>query len=82
MKMFSALALTALLGTSAAFAANTAGSTSTGGTTSTSTAAPASTTASKGMSSKACNKQADEKKLTGEARTSFVKDCRAGKAAK
>jgi len=82
MKMFSALALTALLGTSAAFAANT-GSTSTSGTTSSSTAAPASTTTStKGMSSKACNKHADEKKLTGEARTSFVKDCRAGKAAK
>jgi len=72
MKMLSALALTVLLGTSAAFAANTAGSAS---------ATPA-TTASTHSSSKACNKQADEKKLTGEARTSFVKDCREGKAAK
>ena len=76
MKLLSALTLTALLGTSAAFAANTASTSSTG-----SAAAPAAATAStKGMSSKACNKQADEKKLTGEARTTYVKDCRAGKA--
>jgi hypothetical protein len=79
MKILSALALTALLGTSAAFAANTAGSASTSGA---AAAAPAASTAATHMSSKACNKQADEKKLTGEARTSYVKDCRAGKAAK
>ena len=28
---------------------------------------------------KVCNKQADAKQLTGEARTQFVKDCHAGK---
>jgi hypothetical protein len=28
---------------------------------------------------KVCNKQADAKKLTGEARAQFVKDCQAGK---
>jgi hypothetical protein len=27
-----------------------------------------------------CNKQADAKQLTGDARTQFVKDCHAGKA--
>ena len=68
MKLRSALVLTTLLGVSSAFAGT----------------APASSTASathtsKSNSSKACNKQADEKKLTGDARTSFVKECRAGK---
>jgi psiF repeat-containing protein len=33
------------------------------------------------MSLKACNKQADGKKLTGDERAKFVKDCRAGKSA-
>jgi hypothetical protein len=70
MKLRSALILTALLGASSAFAATPPAS---------STAAPATAHASKSTSSKACNKQADEKKLTGDARTSFVKDCRAGK---
>jgi hypothetical protein len=69
MKLRSALALTALLGVSSAFAATQPAN---------STPAPAAH-ASKEHSSKACNKQADEKKLTGEARTNFVKDCRAGK---
>ena len=34
---------------------------------------------SKATSLKSCNKQADEKKLNGAERTTFVKDCRAGK---
>ena len=70
MKLRSTLVLTALLGASSAFAATPPASS---GTT------PA-THAEKAMSSKACNRHADEKKLTGEARTTFVKDCRAGKS--
>lgn len=58
MKLLSALALTALFATPAAFAADAA-------------AAPA----AKHMSLKACNKQADAKKLTGDDRTAFVKEC-------
>jgi invasion protein IalB len=75
MKLLSALTLTALLGTSIAFA----GTASSAGT---ATAPAAAASATHSMSSKACNKQADEKKLTGEARTTYVKDCREGKAAK
>jgi hypothetical protein len=63
-KLFSALAAMAILSTSAAFAADAP-------------AAPAGD--SKMMSLKACNKQADEKKLTGAERTTFVKECRAAK---
>jgi hypothetical protein len=79
MKLLSALTLTALLGASAAFAGSTTSTSSTG---STAAPAPAAAHETKAMSSKACNKQADEKKLTGDARTSYVKDCRAGKADK
>ena len=61
MKLLSALTLTALLSTSAAFAADTA--------------APA---PAKHMSLKSCNKQADAKKLTGDDRTAFVKECHGG----
>jgi hypothetical protein len=68
MKLLSALTLTALLSTSAAFAADAPAA---------GTAAPA----AKHMSLKACNKQADEKKLTGADRSAFVKDCH-GSAAK
>jgi hypothetical protein len=64
MKLLSALTLTALLSTSAAFAADAPASTGT-------PAAPA----AKHMSLKACNKQADEKKLTGADRSAFVKEC-------
>jgi len=32
-------------------------------------------------SQKSCNKQADGKKLSGPARTQFVKNCQAGKSA-
>jgi len=81
MKLISALALTALLGSSAAFATTTAATTATTPAAAPAAATPAAAPA-KGLSSKACNKKADEKKLTGEARTSFVKDCRAGKTAK
>jgi psiF repeat-containing protein len=42
---------------------------------------PAAPTATpvKHPSLKVCNKQADAKQLTGEARSQFVKDCHAGK---
>jgi psiF repeat len=40
---------------------------------------PATPSANPVPSLKACNKQADAKKLTGPARAQFVKDCRAGK---
>ena len=66
MKLLSALTLTALLSASAAFAAD----------------APAAGTAppaAKHMSLKACNKQADEKKLTGADRSAFVKECHGAK---
>ena len=65
MKLLSALTLTALLSTTAAFAADN----NTGGT------ASSSAPAAKHMSLKACNKQADEKKLTGADRSAFVKEC-------
>jgi hypothetical protein len=72
MKLLSALTLTALLSTTAAFAAdNNTGSTA-------SAAAPA----AKHMSLKACNKQADDKKLTGADRTAFVKECHGSSHAK
>ena len=43
---------------------------------------PAAPTATpvKHPSLKVCNKQADAKQLSGEARSQFVKDCHAGKA--
>lgn len=68
MKLLSALTLTALLSTSAAFAADAP-------------AADAGAAPAKHMSLKACNKQADEKKLTGADRSAFVKECH-GSAAK
>jgi hypothetical protein len=42
-------------------------------------AAPSATPV-KHPSLKVCNKQADAKQLSGEARTQFVKDCHAGKS--
>lgn len=62
MKLLSALTLTALLGTTAVYAADD-------------TAAASPAPAAKHMSLKACNKQADDKKLTGADRTAFVKEC-------
>ena len=64
MKLLSALTLTALLSTTVAFAQDNAGDAS-------ASKAPA----AKHMSLKACNKQADEKKLTGTDRQAFVKEC-------
>jgi len=66
-KITTALAAVAILGCSAAFAAADQ------------PAAPSATPV-KHMSLKACNKQADTKKLTGKERSQFVKDCRAGKS--
>jgi psiF repeat len=65
MKLLAALSLTALLSTTAAFAADDSG------TAASSSPAPA----PKHMSLKSCNKQADAKKLTGTDRTAFVKEC-------
>jgi hypothetical protein len=69
MKITAALAAVAILGCGAAFAA-----------TGTATPAAPSATPVKHTSVKACNKQADGKKLTGADRTAFVKSCHAGKA--
>jgi hypothetical protein len=72
MKLLSAITLAALLATPTAFAAaDTA-------TPAAHTAAPA----AKHMSLKACNKQADAKKLTGADRTAFVKECHSSTAKK
>jgi hypothetical protein len=68
MKITTAFVAVALLGCGAAFAADAP-------------TAPSATPVAKHASLKACNKQADEKKLTGKDRSSFVKDCKAGKAA-
>jgi len=67
MKMTPAFVAVALLGCGAAFAADAP-------------TAPSATPVTKHASLKACNKQADEKKLAGKERASFVKDCKAGKA--
>jgi hypothetical protein len=68
MKITTALAAVALLGCGAAFAANAP-------------TAPSATPVAKHASLKACNKKADEQKLTGKERSAFVKDCKAGKSA-
>jgi hypothetical protein len=72
MKLLSALALTAVLGTTLAFADNPPASTAT---------APAKTSSASTTSSAkpSCSKQATAKKLTGADRTQFLKDCKAGK---
>ncbi len=72
MKLITSLALTALLSTGAAFAASTP------------TATPASSATPASMSAKHhsaahCEKQAKEKKLTGDAQKNFVKECKEGK---
>jgi len=72
MKITAALAAVAVLGCGGAFAANAPAATAT-------PAAPSATPV-KHTSVKACNKQADGKKLTGADRTAFVKSCHAGKA--
>ena len=75
MKLLSTLTLAALLTTGAAFAATTP------------TATPASSATPAAASTKHegkghCEKQADAKKLTGDAKDTFVKDCKAAKEAK
>ena len=65
MKRFTALAAIAVVGCGIAAAADQP-------------AAPTATPV-KHPSLKVCNKQADAKALTGDARTQFVKDCHAGK---
>ncbi len=65
MKTFTVLAAVAVLGSGFAAAADPP-------------AAPTATPV-KHPSLKVCNKQADAKQLTGEARAQFVKDCHAGK---
>jgi psiF repeat len=71
MKLAATLTAIALIGSASAFAADAPAGSAT---------APAAAPA-KHMSLKACNKQADGKKLTGDERAKFVKDCRAGKSA-
>ena len=72
MKITAALAAVAVLGWSAAFAADPPATT-------TVTPSSASATPVKPMSLKACNKQADAKSLTGAQRSTFVKNCRGSK---
>jgi hypothetical protein len=71
MKLAATLTALALIGSASAFAADAPAGAAT---------APAAAPA-KHLSLKACNKQADGKKLTGDDRAKFVKDCRAGKSA-
>lgn len=74
MKMLSALALTAILGTSVAFAADTA----------TDTATPPAKAAhsTHHMASNSCSHQAHEKHLKGADRKAFMKTCAADAKAK
>jgi hypothetical protein len=69
MKLLTALSLAALMSAGSAFAASTP------------TATPAATVApaSRHNSAAHCEKQAREKKLTGDAEKTFVKDCKEGK---
>lgn len=78
-KITTALAAIAILGCGAAFAAPQTSTTPSTTTPSATTPAAPSATPVKKMSLKACNKKADEQKLTGKDRSKFVKDCRAGK---
>jgi len=75
MRIAAALVVIAVIGSSAAFAANPPRPTTTA------TPGEASATPVKHNSLKACNKQADAKSLTGQARSTFVKNCRGGKPA-
>jgi hypothetical protein len=74
MKLFTALAVTALLGSSAAFAQTTA-------TAPTNAAPTTSMTPANGMpTTAACKKQAQEKKIAAADKKQFMKDCKAGKS--
>lgn len=73
MKLFSALALTALLSTTAVFAQTTA-------TTPTNAPPTPSMKLADGKPTLAsCKKMAAGKKLTGADKTEYIKDCRSGK---
>jgi|HubBroStandDraft_1064217.scaffolds.fasta_scaffold318560_2 hypothetical protein len=79
MNLYSALALTALLSSTAAFAQTTA--------TAPTNAAPTNSSpttsvnpATGNPTAAACRQQATDKNLTGADRKQFMKDCKAGKA--
>jgi hypothetical protein len=74
MKLFSALALTALLSTTAAFAQTTATAPTNASPTTSVNPATGNPTAA------TCKKQATDKNLTGADRKQYMKDCKAGKA--
>jgi hypothetical protein len=68
MKLIPLLALATLLSSAVAFAADAPPATA---------AAPAAATAKKSL--KDCRKEASDKKLSGDERKNFIKDCRDGK---
>jgi hypothetical protein len=74
MKLFTALAVTALLSTSAAFAQTTATAPANAAPTTAVTPANGTPTAA------ACKKQATDKKVAAADRKQFLKDCKAGKS--
>lgn len=74
MKLISALALSALLSTTAAFAQTTASAPANASPTTSVTPANGKPTAA------SCRKMAADKNLTGADKTQFMKDCKAGKA--
>ncbi|HEX7418045.1 MAG TPA: PsiF family protein [Steroidobacteraceae bacterium] len=67
MKLIPMLALASLLSSAVAFAADAPPATAT----------PAAAMVKKSL--KDCRKEASDKKLTGDERKTFIKDCRAGK---
>jgi psiF repeat len=73
MKLISALALSALLSTTAAFAQTTASAPANASPTTSVTPANGKPTVA------SCKKLAADKKLTGADKTQFMKDCQAGK---
>jgi hypothetical protein len=74
MKLFSALALNALLGTATAFAQTPATAPANASPTTAVNPATGNPTAA------TCKKQAADKNLTGPAKSQYMKDCKAGKA--
>ena len=79
MKLLPTLAIAACLSAGSAFAATTPTPTptATAGATATPAAAPSAVTATAKKEGGHCMKQAQEKKLTGDAEKAFVKECRA-----
>ena len=76
MKLIASLTLAALMSAGAAFAATTPTATPA------SSATPAAAKPAKHDASMHCDKQAKEKKLTGEEKEKFVKECKEGSHAK